>query len=43
MTRRAVAREDATMVLAIGGPVGRPFSVSDWEAHWTRGLGPKNA
>jgi quercetin dioxygenase-like cupin family protein len=40
VTRSAVAREDGTTVLAIGAPVGRPFTVSDWESHWTKTLGP---
>ena len=32
VTRQAFAEEDGTLVLAIGGNVGKPFTVWDWEA-----------
>ena len=33
--RRAVAREDGTAILAVGGPAGRAFTPSEWETGWT--------
>ena len=38
--RSAVAREDDTAVLAVGGPAGRPFAVSGWEADWAASREP---
>lgn len=38
--RSAVAREDNTAVLAVGGPAGRPFAVSGWEADWAASREP---
>ena len=35
LTRRAVAGEAGTAVLAIGARPGEPFSVSDWERRYT--------
>ncbi len=32
VVRSAVAREDGTAVLAVGGPAGRAFTVSEWES-----------
>ena len=39
IVRSAVAREDGTAVLAVGGPAGRPFAVSSWEADWAASRG----
>jgi hypothetical protein len=40
VVRRAVAREDGTAILAVGGPAGRAFTPSEWEASWTASRGP---
>jgi hypothetical protein len=34
--RSAVAREPGTIVIAVGGTPGQPFSVSPWERKYTR-------
>ena len=31
VTRKAVAQEDGTAILAIGAPKGRPYEISPWE------------
>ena len=35
VVRSAVAREDNTVVLAVGAPAGAPFRVSSWERSYT--------
>jgi hypothetical protein len=39
VVRRAVAREDGTAILAVGGPAGRAFTPSEWETGWTASRG----
>jgi hypothetical protein len=40
VVRGAVAREDGTAILAVGGPAGRPFAPSEWETGWTASRSP---
>ena len=40
VVRRAVAREDATAILAVGAPAGRAFAPSEWETGFTASRGP---
>jgi len=37
--RSAIAKEAGTTIVAIGAPVGRAFTPSDWEDRWVRKLG----